>query len=78
LCDVVFPDSLVCIGANAFIGCSSLSGISLPNGIEEIQARAFSDVDIFYTYYAGTEEQWNSIKIGKKNECIEDSVIFEE
>ncbi len=76
LSEVSLPDSLICIGANAFIDCVSLTSICLPNHITEIQAWAFSGTGIVSTFYFGTQEQWNNIQIGSRNDKMLNNVIF--
>lgn len=41
--DVVIPDSVDCIGEEAFAGCTSLTSITIPDGVTSIGAGAFSD-----------------------------------
>ena len=40
--EVVLPDTITCIGKNAFSGCSKLQKINLPQSLEEICDGAFS------------------------------------
>ena len=38
---LTFPDSVTCIGFDAFKGCSSLRDLVIPNSVNDIEDRAF-------------------------------------
>ena len=40
---IELPDSLVCLGSDAFRGCEALTKVRLGNGLQEISPRAFKD-----------------------------------
>ncbi len=61
--ELVFPDGLWLINNNAFI-CPSLTKITLPASIQQIEDYAFSKCkNLSDVYYSGTEEQWEKTVI---------------
>jgi len=66
LTSITIPDSVSSIGDHTFYGCTSLASITIPENISSIGDYAFECCDILKNiYYAGTEEQWSKIHIGK-------------
>ena len=67
LTSITIPNGVTGIGENAFVYCSQLSSITLPDSVTWIGDWAFAQcsalTDVFYT---GTEEQWNRIGIGQR------------
>ena len=71
---VRFSDNLISIGNDVFFACTSLTSISLPKSLKSIGESAFGGfLNISDVYYEGSEQEWELIKIGKWNECIEDA-----
>ena len=60
---IQLPESLTSIGDRAFFGCYSLSGIYIPSNVKTINESAFLGTGLKNIYYAGTENEWNSIQI---------------
>ncbi len=46
--ELYFPEGITLIGEEAFAGCSGVYSVTLPEGLEEIQARAFADTEMYY------------------------------
>ena len=68
---LILPESLVNIGAQAFLYCYSLESVSIPSSTTSIGYRAFYGCNsLTDVYYSGTEEQWNAISIDDDNDCI--------
>ncbi len=68
---LILPESLVNIGAQAFLYCYSLESVSIPSSITNIGYCAFYGCDsLTDVYYSGTEEQWNEISIDDDNDCL--------
>ncbi len=68
---LILPESLVNIGAQAFLYCNSLESVSIPSSITSIGYRAFYGCNsLTNVYYSGTEKQWNAISIGDYNDCL--------
>ena len=64
LITVTIPDGVTSIGGNVFNNCTSLTTVTIPNGVTSINYNAFRDCSsLTDVYYAGTEEEWNSISI---------------
>lgn len=58
------PDGVKTIGNSAFRGCKNLNNIVIPDTVTSIGRCAFEDCTALTTInYAGTEEQWNKIRI---------------
>lgn len=74
---VTLPEGISEIWGNAFIRCSGLKEINIPVSVACIGKYAFASTEIETAYYAGTEEQWNAIEIGAKNEYLVSAVVFE-
>ena len=68
---LILPESLVNIGAQAFLYCYSLESVSIPSSTTSIGYRAFYGCNsLTDVYYSGTEEQWNAISIDDDNDCL--------
>ena len=59
---VTVEEGLKTIASNAFNNSCSLRKISVPLSVEQIGTNAFRQCTNVVLYYAGTEEQWNSIE----------------
>ena len=67
---------VVIIESCAFANCSSLTAVMIPNSVEQIADAAFLGCEnLSDVYFAGTEEEWNSIIIREENECLTEAVI---
>ena len=62
LTTIVIPNNVTTIGEEAFDRCENLTSVVIGSGITSIGANAFSKCNrLCDIYYAGTEEQWNSL-----------------
>ena len=60
-----------------FAECFSLAEISLPGTLKEIGEGAFADcVSLKTVRFAGTEAQWNEIRIGADNDALSEADIL--
>ena len=67
---VKIPDSVNTIGSYAFAECDMLNSVYISNSLENIEAYAFYGSEIKNVYFAGTEEEWKTIKIGVWNDLF--------
>ena len=68
LTDVVLPGSLSFIDVGTFYNCTSLSSITISASVTNIDEMAFSGCTaLANVYYAGSEDEWDTINIGKGN-----------
>ena len=67
---VTIPNSVTDIEERAFADCESLSTVVISDSVTTIGDRAFNSYGITDVYYTGTEEQWNGISFGYKNEAL--------
>lgn len=71
LSNVIIPSNVTSIGEAAFSGCSSLITVTIGDSINSIGQYAFSNCKSLETvYYAGTQEEWESISIENYNDCL--------
>lgn len=64
--NIVLPSSVTAIDFEAFYNCTYLGKIVIPASVKIIDPYAFKACkNVKTVYYAGTEEQWNKIKIDK-------------
>ena len=63
---IVLPDGLKTIGVNALANCSTIRNFTLPASVTELGDRALLSWGLRYINFRGTEEQWNSIKMGEE------------
>lgn len=76
LASIVLPGSIVTIGRGAFTNCTSLASISIPLSVSSIEYAAFSSCSALKdVYYVGSEDQWNTISIGDKNDALLNATI---
>lgn len=68
---VVMEDGVTGLGAYAFAGCDTLTGITIPGSVARIGEEALSGCSRLETvYYYGTEAQWKDMVIGLNNEAL--------
>lgn len=68
---VAFSDSVTSIGSSALAYCNRLTSVSIPDSVTSIGSYAFYEsANLTDVYYAGSEEQWNNISIGDKNDPL--------
>jgi hypothetical protein len=66
--ELVIPDSVTTIGANAFGSCDLLTSVVIPDSVITIGDSAFDDCSsLTSVYYTGTAETWAGIEIGSSN-----------
>jgi hypothetical protein len=71
---ITIPESMTSIGEYAFYCCSELTSINIPDSVTSIGDDAFCGCFLLKTvYYPGTQEQAESIIIGKHNECLQNA-----
>ena len=76
LTSITIPDSVTSIGGGAFSGCTSLASVTIPNNVKSIGHSAFRNcTSLKDVYYAGTEDEWNKIRIGDFNEDLINATI---
>lgn len=68
---IAIPSKTTQIRESAFNGCSALRSVRMPESVNYIGEGAFYLCDSLENiYYAGSELQFNSIYIAKKNQCF--------
>lgn len=68
--EVILPDTVSSIGKSAFQSCSSLTKINIPSSVTEVGKYAFYGTILQDIYYDGSDEEWNKISVGDKNEIF--------
>jgi len=59
---VSIPEGITCIEGLAFGNCTKLKTITFPVSITSLFGRIFENSGLTDIYYAGTEEEWNTIQ----------------
>ncbi|MBR3357311.1 MAG: leucine-rich repeat protein [Solobacterium sp.] len=68
---IVIPDGLEKISPGAFAWCSGFTALNMGIGVKEVGEAAFNRCGSLTTvYYAGSDDEWNSIVIGDKNDPL--------
>ena len=71
LTSVTIPDSVTTIDLAAFHSCTSLTSVRIPESVRTIGNYAFYYcIHLTDVYYVGTEEQWNDVEIGFRNDNL--------
>jgi len=60
-------EGVVTIGEEAFVNCSNLITVFIPQSVEKIKWGAFRNWTLNHVFYAGTIDQWNEIHISSSN-----------
>lgn len=69
--DYTIREGTKTIAEYAFIWCDKLTSITVPESVTNINIKAFYGcTKLKYTFYKGSESDWNSIKIDEENECL--------
>ena len=74
---VEIPDSVTSLAYGTFEGCSSLTEVSIPESVTYIDEAVFNECNGLTTVkYAGSEEKWNAVEIGRANEPLKNAKII--
>lgn len=70
LTSITIPENVTEIRNQAFYYCTALTMVELPKALQTVGDNAFYETKLQDVYYAGTEEDWDKIAIGLKNEPL--------
>jgi hypothetical protein len=69
--------SVTSIREHTFSGCTSLTSITIPDGVTSIGEGAFSECDgLYLVYYKGTASGWDAITIGNNNSTLTSNTLY--
>jgi len=75
--ELVIPDTVTEIEANAFTRYTSLTSVTIPDSVTSIGIHAFDDCESLTTvYYTGTDEEWTAISIGPANDFLKNATVY--
>ncbi|MCH5196635.1 MAG: leucine-rich repeat domain-containing protein [Oscillospiraceae bacterium] len=73
---VKIPDSVTSIRIYTFSRCEDLKSITIPKSVTTISQDSFpSCTSLTDIYYTGSEEEWNQISIGTRNEALFNATV---
>ena len=76
LTNVTMSQNMTVIGSHAFYYCSNLTSITVFSGLTNVWYCAFDDCkNLKDVYYAGSQTQWQSIKIRNGNDYLTNATI---
>ncbi len=76
LTSVIIPVGVTTINEQTFQGCDYLTAVYIPDTVTTIYGNAFNGCNkLVHIYYAGTEEQWNSITINDSDGIVNSKKI---
>lgn len=61
--NIIIPDNITKIGEYAFSDCKSLTNVTIPKGMQSINANAFADSPITDVIYKGTTAEWQKFPL---------------
>lgn len=67
---VILEEGVTMIGFNFFKDCTGIQSVSIPSTVTSIDTQAFRRTEVTDIYYAGSEEQWNAIRVGESNDGL--------
>ena len=70
LTSISIPNSVTYIGVWAFLDCSNLKSVFIPDSVTRINNAAFGGCENLTVYYAGSEQEWNTINISDYNDDL--------
>lgn len=76
LTSIKIPEGVTNIGIEAFSRCYDLASVTIPKSLKEIEYEAFFGCSIEEVYYSGSEEDWNNITIGERNDELINATIY--
>ena len=73
---VTIPVGMKQIQRDVFKNCSRLKSVAIPVSVTEIVGGAFSGCEALeHVWYDGTQEMWNSIRIGNNNDYLKNAEL---
>ncbi|MBQ4573289.1 MAG: leucine-rich repeat protein [Clostridia bacterium] len=74
--EITLSNEMTIIPNDAFLSCSKLETVIIPESVTEIQDRAFDEcVSLKQVYYNGYENQWDNINMTYNDSKILDNVV---
>ncbi len=77
LTSLIVPEGVTSIGDYVFFDCSALASVVLPTTLQTIGESVFGYPyhGVLFVYYAGSQDDWDSVDIGAGNEGLTKAVF---
>ncbi len=76
LTSVRIPSSMTYLSGQMFKGCSGIKRVEMPAGLENVSTGAFDGCTaLTEVYFGGTQEQWEDVRIGSKNDALKNATV---